>query len=393
VLSVSEAAVRMIRDSTLESVGAVRYTQVGVLLRTAIVVALALGHQLFVAPLDAHRVLLIEVAASLFTLVFAALLLRHTLAGLASPRQHAPVVSDSLLPSLHTAIRLGMQNYLSLLVSYSMSTQTLILAVSSMASAGQVSTFGFVCRLFDIARGYMPTLVLLSSFRPRLIGLYASTADWEKLTSEIDVLNRVNLVAITMIAPLVLLAGDRIIQTLSNSAIRTGGFELGLIVLCLSLRSLRLLKTLQINIAGQGDILITAAIASVGSWLFAAPFWMSGHYLFGLVGIVAMEDVLWLSAVWNMSGRKMIEPRNLVRVGIRSLLIVTAVYLCFRRPMLACSTGDRISACQFLLLAVAATAAAALSIYMNMISQSELKSIRGALTSKNNAKRDPSGPD
>lgn len=299
VLLASESVLRLVRDNTLESLGGQKLTQAGIFVRTTLLIGLALFSKEAAWSLTASSVLKLEIVSSLSTLVLVGSLLARRLKKefSSATRVNHKGESANLNTSLKGSMRIGLHNYISTLVSYAVSTQVLVLVVSTFASSSTVASFGLVCRLFDISRGYVPALMLMSVLRPRFVGIYSSTKSFAKLSGEAALASRLSMLTVAPIVAVLVLYGDTIIKAVSGGTVQTGGAILAALVATLLLRVHRLIAVVLANCVDLASALVVISASGLIGWPVAILLFNYGEPLIGAVVLIFLDDFVWIVGI------------------------------------------------------------------------------------------------
>lgn len=292
LLLLTEACMRLLRENALESMGRQGFTQIGIVLRTALLmcgVAWSLhGNE----TLDVRRLLWVEFAASALTLMYAAGALFHVLR---SGRQvAAPNGGDWQPPLFGQAFKMGWSNYLSSLVSFPLSLQALVLMVSSVGGAAQaVAGFGFMVRILEIMRGYLPALLLMNVLRPRFIGLFVRSGSLSAVAREAGLASRLSVLTVAPLIGILAVYGDVLLALASGGKIASGQAVMAALCMTLMVRVHRQITVVLVNCVEQGRLLMVAA----GLALLVLPlaWWLA---VIGHAEAAALLAVAWDECVW-----------------------------------------------------------------------------------------------
>lgn len=301
LLLLSEACMRLLRENALESLGQQRLTQLGVMLRTGVALVAAYAcHQVFGA-LSIRDVLLIELGASVLVLAYALVAVRHSVVrtgqGLAQPSS-----PDWHPPAFFSMFKNGLNNYVSSLISFPLSLQAMVLMVSTLGgSASVVAGFGFMIRILEIMRGYLPALMLMSVLRPRFIGLYAQTHSLVAVAREAALASRLSALTVAPLIGVIGLYGDQLLALASGGKIVEGRWVLAALTLTLMARVHRQISVVLVNCVDLSRLLLVAAglaaCVLLPAWLVATQ----GHADWAAVLAVAWDEVVWVGVmVWGL---------------------------------------------------------------------------------------------
>jgi O-antigen/teichoic acid export membrane protein len=256
VLLVVEGGMRILRDNTLEALALQSRMQAVIVLRSTVVacalLAMGNGHG------SAHGLLLAELAASVGALLAAAAFFVHALRALpdvAQPGWQAPAVPELRAVALH--------NYASGIVEYLYSPSCLILLLARSQSAEAMAGLGFVLRLTDIIRNYMPGMVIFSVVRSRMIGAYAGNRDYGELQRWAHFVFKISALSLLPVLAVAAVYGDLVLRLASGG--RFGEFRVLFAVLCgwLALRLHRLILNVVCNAVGLMGMLALASLCSL----------------------------------------------------------------------------------------------------------------------------------
>jgi len=294
LLLLSEACMRLLRDNSLESVGKQGFTQLGIVLRNSL---LLLGVFLCGAEpggMDVQRILWVELSASAVTLVYSAWALAHVLRTL--PARADSEAAAWVPPTFAHAFKMGWNNYLSSLISFPLSLQALVLMVSSVGSGAQsVATFGFMVRVLEIMRGYLPALMLMNVLRPRFIGLYARNQNLVAVAREAGLASRLSVLTVAPLVGILAVYGNTLLSLASSGKIDSGQGLMAALCLTLMFRVHRQITLVLVNCVEQGRSLLLAAglallVLPVSWWLAAA-----GHSEWAALLAVIWDECVWVS--------------------------------------------------------------------------------------------------
>ena len=290
-LFISEGLLRLLRDNTLESLANQSLTQFGVILRQGLFLALLAGMAATGSSSTVEVVLISELTASLMALSFAIYAVLKTI----SPLRSRGRLTEWSPPGLLAMRRTAWHNYLSGLLSYPFSAQALVLLIVTINGPSGAALFGFVTRIVEILRGYLPALLLMNVLRPRLFGIYEKTKQFEKPASEARLISGLSFFAIFPVIVITALYGDWFIGVASGGRFQEGNHLLLLLVMSLVFRVQRQMATLLINCVKLSSILIQNAIYS----LLLIPVLLA---LMGIqdIPLFAAVAILWDDVLWTL---------------------------------------------------------------------------------------------
>ncbi|WP_028100376.1 oligosaccharide flippase family protein [Pseudoduganella violaceinigra] len=253
-LLVVEGGLRILRDNTLEALALQSRMQAVTLLRGAVMA----GALLAMGSGTARQLLLAELAASLGALLLAAGAIAHAVRRLplhSRPGWQPPGLAQMRAVALH--------NYASGIVEYLYSPSSLILLLARSQAPEAMAGLGFVLRLTDIIRNYMPGMVIFSVVRSRMIGAYAGNSDYGELQRWAHFVFKVSALSLLPVLAVAAVYGDLVLQLASGG--RFGEYRLLFAVLCgwLALRLHRLILNVVCNAIGLMGMWALASLCSL----------------------------------------------------------------------------------------------------------------------------------
>jgi O-antigen/teichoic acid export membrane protein len=254
ILLVVEGVMRILRDNTLEALAWQSRMQLVTVLRGTVIACalLAMGSG------TARQLLLAELAASAGALLLAAGFVAHAARSL--PAQ----AHEGWLPPTRGQMRsVALHNYASGIVEYLYSPSCLILLLARSQAPEAMAGLGFVLRLTDIIRNYMPGMVIFSVVRSRMIGAYAGNRDYGELQRWAHFVFKVSALSLLPVLAVAAVYGDLVLQLASGG--RFGEYRLLFAVLCgwLALRLHRLILNVVCNAVGLMGMWALASLCSL----------------------------------------------------------------------------------------------------------------------------------
>jgi len=270
LLLVVEGVMRILRDNTLEALALQTRMQIVTVLRGTVIACalLAMGSG------TARELLLAELGASLGALLLAAGFFAGTVRKLPLRAQ------EGWQPPDRAQMRaVALHNYASGIVEYLYSPSSLILLLARSQAAEAMAGLGFVLRLTDIIRNYMPGMVIFSVVRSRMIGAYAGNRDYGELQRWAHFVFKVSALSLLPVLAVAAVYGDLVLQLASGG--RFGEYRLLFAVLCgwLALRLHRLILNVVCNAVG---LMGMWALASLCSLLVLPVLAWLGYAVLGL---------------------------------------------------------------------------------------------------------------
>lgn len=254
VLLVVEGVMRILRDNTLEALALQTRMQIVTVLRGTVIACalLAMGSG------TARELLLAELGASIGALLLAAVFFAHAV------RRLPVLAQEGWQPPSRAQMRaVALHNYASGIVEYLYSPSCLILLLARSQAPEAMAGLGFVLRLTDIIRNYMPGMVIFSVVRSRMIGAYAGNRDYDELQRWAHFVFKVSALSLLPVLAVAAVYGDLVLQLASGG--RFGEYRLLFAVLCgwLALRLHRLILNVVCNAVGLMGMWALASLCSL----------------------------------------------------------------------------------------------------------------------------------
>ena len=321
-----EGAMRILRDNTLEALALQSRMQLVTVLRSGVVACalLAMGS----GRGSAVALLVAELAASAGALLAAAGCIAHALRALPDTAQ-----AGWQPPGMARMRAVALQNYASGIVEYLYSPSSLILLLARSQAAEAMAGLGFVLRLTDIIRNYMPGMVIFSVVRSRMIGAYAGDSDYGELQRWAHFVFKVSALSLLPVLAVAAVYGDLVLQLASGG--RFGEYRPLFAVLCgwLALRLHRLILNVVCNAVG---LMAMWALASLCSLLVLPLLAWAGSSALGLwlvpVALLGNEFVVNGLVVAGMRRRGFAWPLGLAWWGKALLAIGAAAGVAWLMP-------------------------------------------------------------
>ncbi|MBB4842299.1 O-antigen/teichoic acid export membrane protein [Paucibacter oligotrophus] len=291
VLLLSEASMRLLRENALESMGRQGFTQLGVMLRTGLMLVAALWFSRHENTLAVQTLLTIEVVVSLITLAYAGIVVAIAVRDVGGQRA---VSIEWRPPAFREAFKAGWNNYLSSLMSFPLTLQALLLMVSSIGSPTVVASFGFIVRLVEIMRGYLPGMMLMNVLRPRFVGMFARFKDFVPVAREAALASRLSALTVAPLVGITALYGDTLLSLASGGKITSGRWVLAAFTMTLIVRVHRQISVVLVNCVELSGLLLRAGLCALVvlplSWWSAYQGWA----VWGAFAVVVWDECVWV---------------------------------------------------------------------------------------------------
>ncbi|MGO4381559.1 lipopolysaccharide biosynthesis protein [Pseudoduganella sp. RAF53_2] len=261
-LLVVEGGMRVLRDNTLEAMAMQSCMQIATLLKGSIVAAALLAMGRGDAHGTAQGLLLAELAAASATLLLSAGFVLYAMRAL--PPLPQPGWRRASFAQMR---RVAQHNYASGIVEYLYSPSFLLLLLARVQTPEAMAGVGFVLRLTDIIRNYMPGMVIFSVVRSRMIGAYAGNGDYAELQRWAHFVFKISALTLLPVLAVAVVYGDLVLRLASGG--RFAEYHALFAVLCawLALRLHRLILNVVCNAIGLMGMWARAALCS----LFVLP--------------------------------------------------------------------------------------------------------------------------
>lgn len=263
-----EGGLRLLRDNTLEALALQGRIQFMNILRSALLLA-----ALCLLPEGTARwLLLAELLASAILLPLACGLAWRALRALPDSAS-----AGWRAPGLRQLGAVAINNYASGVVEYLYSPSSLVLLMARSQPADAMAGLGFVLRLTDIIRNYLPGMVIFTVVRARMIGAYAGNRDYLELQRWAHFVFKFSALSLLPMLAVAVVYGGLVLQLASGG--RFAEYHWLFAVLCawLALRLHRLILNVVCNAVGLAGLWAQAALAS--AMLLPLLYWLAGPRL------------------------------------------------------------------------------------------------------------------
>lgn len=256
VLLVVEGVMRILRDNTLEALAMQRWLQVIISIKGGLIVAALFclkQHQMATA----QDLLLVEIMAALVSLLLATVIVSGLL------RQIGETQSEWSQPSWRQIRKVALNNYGSGIVEYLYSPSFLLVVLSRVQTAEALAGLGFVLRLTDIIRNYLPGMMLFGVVRSRMIGAYASNQNYGELGGWAGFVFKISVLTLVPIFGIIFVYGSEVLVFAGGK--QYAEFNMVFSALCcwLAFRLHRMILGTVCNAIELTQVWVRASLASV----------------------------------------------------------------------------------------------------------------------------------
>jgi len=315
VLLALEGPGRILRDSLMAVLLMQRSAQISQVVRVAgtfgAVVITVIGAGVD-EPLQAQTVLRIEIAVAALALLTAVTGLAWSLRG----RVAGQDASIGAWVGRHS-IRFASQAYLSIVLMLLIGTDVMTTQVARHLGAEATARFGFVVRLVETARRYLPMDLFWGVVRPAAIGRYESAGrDATRLMDDCNRMIDANLIAVAFVLSLAMVAGDALVQTLSRGKVADAGWLLVALLPLLATHTVRRGVELLAYTRGQAACFARAALCSLLAVpLSAMLLAFTGQPHAAALGVLATDLLFIVVAIRGLRQAGVAVRLNLARWG------------------------------------------------------------------------------
>ncbi|TWI65143.1 hypothetical protein IP91_02549 [Pseudoduganella lurida] len=317
LLLVVEGSLRIVRDNALEALSLQARLQIIMITKSLLLIA-ALSYMGAHDAGTARLMLIAEAAAAGICLILS---MAFMLAGLKSMGEADPVWTA---PTFGQMRQVALFNYGSGIVEYLFSTSFLILVLGRFQPPATMAGVGFVVRLIEIIRNYLPGMLVFSLVRSRMIGSYARDRNFDELRMWAQFLFKISLLTLLPVCGIAALYGREVLELASAHRYGEYGVLFAVLTFWLGLRLHRLILAVVFNAA---DMMQRWARACALSLLVLPPLLLIGPTRLGVwfipAALLGGEVVLNVLALRTMrrAGNEWNTGWNWI---VRSLLALAA---------------------------------------------------------------------
>jgi O-antigen/teichoic acid export membrane protein len=176
-------------------------------------------------------------------------------------------------PTLKEMRKVALFNYGSGIVEYLFSTSFLMLVLGRFLPPATVAGAGFVVRMIEMIRNYLPGMLVFSLVRSRMIGNFVRERNFDDLRMWARFLFKISLLTLLPVCGIALVYGRQILDVASGSRYGEFGMLFAVLTFWLALRLHRLILGVVFNAA---DMMHLWAKASALSLLVLPPLLLIG---------------------------------------------------------------------------------------------------------------------
>lgn len=258
---VIEGIARMLRDQILGALMLQRVVQVLQSCRMVVLLSATLAMHFGGVDVTAHRMALTELTASLITLAGAAISLARYV--IKHPGRDGDATSLSPWIS-RQSVRFAANAYGSFLLTLSLGPEVVTALVARMLGVEATAQFGFAARVVEQVRKFLPMDLLWVVIRPALIGRFESSGrDFGRLTGDVAVILRANLLLLGAVMVLFLGAGDAAAHLSTRGNLNLPPLFLGILLVQVLGHSLRRSLELTAFTIGRSHLFLVGSFASL----------------------------------------------------------------------------------------------------------------------------------
>jgi hypothetical protein len=262
VLLAIDGPCRMLRDQMMGALMMQHMSQLAQVARIVTLFGIIGTFVLIDAPVDAVAVGKAEIAATALSLLVTLLALSRYLRRV-WPRRRMSWALETWLG--WRSVRFAAHAYGSYVMMLPLGTELLTALVARYLGADATAAYGFVARLMETARRYLPMDMFYSVLRPATIGRYESTpgGNFPQLVQDTNRMLAANLVIIGAGMAVAIAGGDRLVHLLSKGNVESPTLLLAALLTLLVSHTVRRGVELVAYIVGHSGVFVTAALISV----------------------------------------------------------------------------------------------------------------------------------
>lgn len=175
-------------------------------------------------------------------------------------------------PPIRDVVATAGYNYTAQLIASLASTNTLLLIGAALIGPASVAGFGFCRTLAEQIYRYLPTQLLISVVRPKIVAAFSLDRRLSGLLESVHLLYKGNLIILMPLVIVSMACGDLMLDLLSGGRYRDAWPIASTFAVLLVLQSHQGILALTTNIIGRPGLITLGAIASTVSPLLAVLF-------------------------------------------------------------------------------------------------------------------------
>jgi hypothetical protein len=317
LLVIIEGMMRVFRDNIIESLALQRYLQIVLIIKGLCIVSGLILLNFFV-NLNAIDFLFVELCASCVSLIISFLIVTKEIKKIVGLETYFQI------PTWKQMRNTALSNYASGFIQYFYSTSFLLLILALFQPVEVIAGVGFVVRLTEIIRNYLPSMLLFSVVRSRMIGVYAQTNSYLELRNWAIFLFKFSIITLLPVCAAVGIHGDLLLNITSSN--NYSNFASLFFVLCvwLGLNIHNNIISIVFNATHLMPYWVTSFIMS--GLLFPFIVWFGGNNL----GIWLIPACLFINEIFlSLGALRVLNHRGLLwsSCGVWLVKALVAVFL------------------------------------------------------------------
>ena len=286
---------RMLRDQMLGALLLQRSSQISSIARVLFVCGAVLAVKLSGNTLTAAAVGYAEVAASAVSMLIAWFALRRYLAEEAAGGDDKFRISQLLGPG---SFRLAAHAYFSILLMMCLGTEVVTTVVARYLGAEATAIFGFVARLMETGKKYLPMDFLYGVLRPATIGRFEHAGrDFDVLDRDVNFMLKANVVAAGAGMSIAVACGSELVRLLSKGSIDAPHFFLAAMISTVFSHTLRRVVELVAFLVGRSQLFMIGSSACTLVPLLLALVLARSPSLYWIPAVIIFADTLFCGFV------------------------------------------------------------------------------------------------
>lgn len=320
LLLVIEGVMRIFRDNALEAMAMQAKMQLIIIVKNATILGV-LAWMLYAGTGSAVHLLYAEIAAAVLGLLFSIGVVARAV------RQVVPQSAPWQRPTTRQMFSTATMNYASGVVEYLYSPSFLMLLLAKVVPPSAIAGMGFVLRLTDLVRNYLPGMLVFGVVRARMIGSFSADRNYENLRCWAQFLYKVSVLTLLPVAGVVIVFGGDLLRLASGGRYAEYHAVFAMLICWLSLRLHRNILGIVFNAVEMMHLWARASLVS----LFVLPaLWLAVERFgpwFVVIALYGNELVINFAAVWQLRQRGYAWPvlRGWVLRAAVALAIACAV--------------------------------------------------------------------
>jgi O-antigen/teichoic acid export membrane protein len=314
-----EGVMRIFRDNALEAMAMQGKLQFIVMVKNVTLLS-ALGWMLHSGAGSTIDLLRAEVAAATLGMLLSLFVIVSTV------RRMVPQSAPWQQPTRRQMLSTATMNYASGIVEYMYSPSFLMLLLAKVLPPSHIAGMGFVLRLTDLVRNYLPGMLVFGVVRARMIGSFTLDRNYENLRSWAQFLYKVSLLTLLPVIGIVIVFGADLLRLASGGRYAEYHPVFAALICWLALRLHRNILNVVFNAVELMHLWVRVSMVSL---LVLPVLWLAAQRFgpwFVVVALYGNELIINCAAVWQLRRRGYAWPvlRGWVLRATFALMLICA---------------------------------------------------------------------